>query len=441
MRAMQGQSAMALVAGMREGSLRATEVMAAHLDRIERLEPDIQAWVHRAPEASIQAAAEADRLRQEGRPLGPLHGLPVGVKDTIDTQDLPTEWGTLIHRGRQPAEDATIVARLREAGAIVIGKTVTSEYALFVPGPTRNPYNVDHTPGGSSSGSAAAVAAGMVPLALATQSNGSIIRPAAYCGVVGYKPSFGVLPRTGILKQSTLLDQPGLIVGDIEDVPLVTRTLQGRDPRDKSSLSAGDVALSASWAGRRVPRIAFVRGPFWSRATAETQAAVLEAVARMPASVDTIVLPPAFDATAEVTATLLDAGIGAAFAADFRDAADRLPDLVRRTIERGRTCLAATFLDALETRARLQNAFDALAAPYDAIISAATTDVAPLRTDGTGDPIFATLWTLLGAPALTLPLLTGPKCLPLGVQFVGGRRRDADLIEAATWVMRLKTKA
>jgi Asp-tRNA(Asn)/Glu-tRNA(Gln) amidotransferase A subunit family amidase len=212
------RSARDLAAALRDGEVSAIEVAEAFLDRIDLREPEIQAWAHLDHDHVLGQARNADDLRRSGKPLGPLHGLPVGVKDIIDTFDLPTEFGTPIHRGRRPRVDATLVARLRAAGAIVAGKTVTSEYAVYTPGPTRDPRDLSRTPGGSSSGSAAAVAAGMVPLALATQTNGSTIRPASFCGIVGFKPSLGLLPRTGVLKQSTMLDQPGLMARNVGDV-------------------------------------------------------------------------------------------------------------------------------------------------------------------------------------------------------------------------------
>src|SRR5271167_1495253 len=207
------ESALSLVEGMRGGRTTAAAVMRARLDRIKALEPDVRAFAHFDAAAALNGAEHADKQRELGGPPGPLHGLPIAVKDIIDTSDFPTEHGGEIFRGRQPAHDATIVKRLRAAGAIVIGKTVTSQYALFVPGPTRNPRDLTRTPGGSSSGSAAAVAAGFVPVALGTQTNGSVIRPASYCGIVGFKPSLGALPRTGVLRHAALIDHPGVFAG------------------------------------------------------------------------------------------------------------------------------------------------------------------------------------------------------------------------------------
>ena len=432
-------SALDLVHRMRSGAVSAVEVMQAHLRRIDMLEPSIRAWAHLNRELALAAAARADSARQAGHQLGVLHGLPVGVKDIIDTADMPTEYGTRVHQGRRPAQDATIVARLRAAGAIVLGKTVTSEYALYVPGPTRNPWDVARTPGGSSSGSAAAVAARMVPVALATQSNGSTIRPASFCGIVGYKPSLGVLPRTGILQQSTMLDQPGVMARTVADAALLTDAVSGRDAADEHSLDLSAKLLDAACGGRRPPRFGFVRGPYWARADAETRAAVESFVRALEVPVIELDLPTAFVTAADTLSILMEAGIARAYRADYDRARAWMPELVNRMIERGQGLSGAQVRDALARREDLVRLFDQIAAPFDALLTPAAAGVAPMVSQGTGDPIFATTWTLVGAPSVTLPVLTGSAGLPIGLQLVAGSHRDASLLGAASWVMRTST--
>src|ERR1700721_770619 len=229
------QSACSLVDRMRRGELAATETMRAFLDRIAALDPKLRAFAHLDPDAALAAAERMDHTRAAGGAPGTLHGLPVAVKDIIDTADMPTEFGAEIFVGRRPERDGVIVRRLRAAGAVVIGKTVTSQYALFVPGPTKNPHDAAHTPGGSSSGSAAAVAAKLAPVALGTHTNGSLIRPASYCGGVGFKPSLGTLPRTGVLRQATLIDHPGVMARSVSDAALVIDAIAGEDPGDPLS--------------------------------------------------------------------------------------------------------------------------------------------------------------------------------------------------------------
>ncbi len=223
---------------IREGMISSEQLVEACLARIRAVEPDVQAWQYLDERHALAQARARDLDRMEGRPIGPLHGVPVGIKDIFDTVDMPTEDGTVLHAGRTPDSDATTVSMLRAAGAVIMGKTVTTECATFMPGKTRNPHNPLHTPGGSSSGSAAAVAAGMVPLALGSQTNGSTIRPAAYCGVFGFKPTHGLIPRHGILKLSRTLDQVGVFGRTLEDVALVAEQLTGYDERDRRHASA-----------------------------------------------------------------------------------------------------------------------------------------------------------------------------------------------------------
>lgn len=425
-----------LVRRMRDGSVSATEVMAAHFGRIDAAEPSIRAWAFLDREGAMAAAMQADAMRRAGRPLGALHGLPVGVKDIIDTEDMPTTFGSSLYAGRRPSRDATLVARLRAAGAILIGKTVTSDLALFVAGPTRNPHDLARTPGGSSSGSAAAVAALMAPIALATQTNGSIVRPASYCGAVGYKPSLGVLPRTGILRHSIFLDQPGVIARDVADAAFVVDAMAGRDDADETSLSGPFDLLTAAEADAPPPRLGFARGPYWLRATEETRAAIEALAARLPARVEAVDLSASFDSADETLGVLMSAGVAQTLAADFETRRDRLPPPVAAVVGQGRALSAVSVLDALARREELRGRFTHIAAPYDAILTAASIGVAPLASQGTGDPIFATSWSLIGVPSLSLPMLAGPSGLPLGLQVVGRPRGDRALLRAASWLMR-----
>jgi Asp-tRNA(Asn)/Glu-tRNA(Gln) amidotransferase A subunit family amidase len=429
-------SAREMVHGMQSGALSAAETMAAHFDVIEAREPSIRAWAHLSKQGAMEAAARADAARRSGLSLGPLHGLPVAVKDIIDTADMPTEFGARLHAGRRPAADATIVARLRAAGAIVMGKVVTAQYALFAPGPTRNPHDLSRTPGGSSMGSAAAVAAHMAPVALATQTKGSIIRPASFCGVVGLKPSLGILPRTGILRLSTLLDQPGVIVRDVADAAFVVDAISGRDDADDMSLEQVPSLSSGIEAGRSPPRLAVVRGPYWTRASKRTREEIESFAAQLPTPVAAIELPAEFETAEPTLDVLLCAGAAQSLKADFDRGRDQMPESVIRIIEQGLALTAVDVLDAMAQRDRLRQLFHEIVAPYDAFLTPAAVGEAPPAEEGTGDPIFAATWTLLGAPALSLPLLTGEAGLPLGLQVVGAPRRDGALLHAAAWLMR-----
>jgi Asp-tRNA(Asn)/Glu-tRNA(Gln) amidotransferase A subunit family amidase len=431
------ESALSLVERMRGGHTTVVAVMRAHLDRIKALEPDVRAFAHFNAAATLTAAERADKQRGLGDPPGPLHGLPVAVKDIIDTSDFPTEHGGDIFRGRQPEHDATIVKRLRAVGAIVIGKTVTSQYALFVPGPTRNPRDLMRTPGGSSSGSAAAVAAGFVPVALGTQTNGSVIRPASYCGIVGFKPSLGVLPRTGVLRHAALIDHPGVFAGSVADAALVVDTIAGEDVEDSFSRNLPAALLDAALDRGKTPRLAFAFGPFESRAEQGTREALKSFMARLPQPVDAIELGPEFAVAEATLRALMCAGVAESLGPDIDAAVERVPELVVRLVEEGRALSAVDLLTAWTRRDRLRSELIARMSNYDAMLTFASTGPAPSASDGTGDPIFATLWTLIGAPAYSLPLLRSDSGLPIGLQAVGAPGRDVELTSAAAWLMQV----
>jgi len=425
-----------LLADLAAGTRSAVDVTTAFLERIDALEPDVHAWAYLDRDHALAQAWTADARRADGEKLGVLHGLPVGVKDIIDTADMPTEYNSPLYAGRRPTRDATLVARLRAAGAIIVGKTVTSEFAVYTAGPTANPHDLAHTPGGSSSGSAAAIAARMVPLALATQTNASTVRPASYCGIVGYKPSLGVLPRTGILQHATMLDQPGLMAMDVAGVALLADVLAGPDPFDEQSFRPPLSSLTAALATGRQPRLAFVRSPFWEQVDADSRGRLDAFVASLGDMVSPLNLPPPFDSAAEAQRCIMGTGIAETCREDYANRRSEMSSILAGIIEGGQAVTATNLVAALRTREALRSAFREISAPYDAIITPASTGVAPLRTQGTGNPIMSTLWNLLGAPAISLPLLTGAGGLPLGVQLVGRLDDDAGLIAAAGWLER-----
>src|SRR5580704_2006876 len=363
------ESALSLVESMRGGRTTAVAIMRTSLERIKALEPDVRAFAHFDAAAALNGAERADKQQELGGPPGPLHGLPVAVKDIIDTADFPTEYGGEIFLGRRPERDATIVKRLRAAGAIVIGKTVTSQFALFVPGPTRNPRDLTRTPGGSSSGSAAAVAAGFVPVALGTQTNGSVIRPASYCGIVGFKPSLGVLPRTGVLRQSALIDHPGVFAASVADAALVVDTIAGEDPEDPFSRNLPAALLDAALHQDEAPRLAFAFGPFESRAEPATREALGAFLARLPLRVEAIELGPEFAAAEAALRVLMCAGVAESLGPDIAAAADQVPELVVRLVKEGRALSAVDLVTAWTQRDRLRSKLIALISEYDAVLT------------------------------------------------------------------------
>jgi Asp-tRNA(Asn)/Glu-tRNA(Gln) amidotransferase A subunit family amidase len=429
--------AVAAARQLRERKITAEELTRACLARIEARETEVGAWAFLDPEHALKQARAADEWRKSGRPLGPLHGLPVGVKDIVDTADMPTENGTVLHAGRRPRVDATLVSLLRAAGAVILGKTVTTELAVYSPNKTRNPHDLDHTPGGSSSGSAAAVADGMVPLAIGTQTNGSVIRPASFCGVYGFKPSHGLIPRTGVLAQSAPLDTVGVMAADLEGLALLAEPLMAFDAKDPASHARARPALLEVLREPPPvpPMLAFVRSPVWDQAAEDTRAGFAELVDALGERAEEVPLPASFGDAIEIHRMIMVADLAKSFAREYDKGRDRLSARLCEMIEAGQRVLAVDYSRALERAAALNAALDELFTRYDAILTLAAPGEAPKGLGSTGSPVFCTTWTLCGVPAVTLPLLTGASGLPIGVQLVGMKGDDARLLRTARWLI------
>jgi Asp-tRNA(Asn)/Glu-tRNA(Gln) amidotransferase A subunit family amidase len=348
--------------------------------------------------------------------------VPVGIKDIIDTADMPTENGSVLHAGRRPTHDAAVVALLRAAGAVILGKTVSTEFATYAAGKTRHPDDPTRSPGGSSSGSAAAVAAGMAPLALGTQSNASIIRPAAFCGVVGFKPSFGLIPRAGILELSPSLDTVGVFARGLDDIALIAEALTGLPftPALNKELPAA-------------PRLAFVKTPVWERCDEFTREAFTMLSRALGTPCEEAVLPGLTIEAWDWHKTIMEAEMAAKLEREWATGRDRLSPSLRDQLARGREIRALAYQQALAQVPHLLESLTDLLTRFDAILTPATCGTAP-PLETTGDPAFGTLWTLTGVPAISLPLLRGADGLPLGVQLVGARGGDARLLRTARWL-------
>jgi Asp-tRNA(Asn)/Glu-tRNA(Gln) amidotransferase A subunit family amidase len=423
---------------IRDGAFSAEQLMQACLARVAEVEPQVQAWTFLDREHALAQARARDLDRAEGRPTGPLHGIPVGIKDIIDTCDMPTEDGTVLHAGRTPTRDAAVVATLRAAGAVIMGKTVTTECATYTPGKTRNPHNPEHTPGGSSSGSAAAVAAGMVPLALGSQTNGSVIRPAAFCGVYGFKPTHGLIPRSGVMKLSRALDHVGGFARTIEDLALLAETLVGWDADDP------DTSLRAATPFRQIaaqepplpPLFGLIKPPVWDRADADTREAFAEMAAELKDCLVEVELPSMTAEALDWHRTIMEAEMAANLDREYEQGRDKLSASLREQLARGRDIRALDYQRALARVPLLNSGFDEMFERCDAFITPAAAGTAPKGLESTGDPAFCTLWTLCGMPALNLPIMQGSNGLPLGVQLVGPRGSDARLLRTARWLVR-----
>jgi len=423
---------------IREGRLTSEELVQACLERIRALEPEVQAWAFLDEDHALEQARAADERKRSGKPIGPLHGVPVGVKDIFDTADMPTENGTVLHRGRMPREDSAAVRSLRAAGAVILGKTVTTECAYFSPGKTRNPHNPEHTPGGSSSGSAAAVAAGMVPLALGSQTNGSVIRPAAFCGVFGFKPTHGLIPRTGVLQLSRTLDHVGFFSRNVEDLALLAEVLQGYDEGDPDTRPRARIPFQALAAEDPPipPMLAFIKTPHWERADPDSKEAFGELMEALGDRAEEVELFPSAAEAWNWHKSIMEAEMAANLEREWRMGKDKLSDELRSLMERGRELPALEYQRALRSIAPVADSFDELFMErYDAILTPAALGTAPKGLGSTGDPSFCSLWTLLGMPALSVPLMQGANRLPLGAQLVGRGGFDARLMRTARWLV------
>jgi Asp-tRNA(Asn)/Glu-tRNA(Gln) amidotransferase A subunit family amidase len=402
---------------IRDGRLRPEELMEACLERVAAREPDVRAFAWFDAAAARSAAAQA-------RP-GILHGIPFGVKDVLDTADMPSEYGSPIWAGWRPRADSAPVAWARAAGAVAMGKTVTTEFATRKPGPTANPAGLEHTPGGSSSGSAAGVADGFFPLAYGTQTAGSIIRPAAYCGVVGFKPSYGTIDRMGMKVMSASLDTVGVLARSVADCALFAGAVSFRD--------MGDPDVKPE----RAPRVGICLSPTAAAALPETEALrvrVTNALGRAGARVSERELPPDFAALIEAHPIVMNHESARALGWELANAPSDISDGLRERLEFGLSCTAVQVAEAYDVFERTQRAFPGAMDGLDVLITPSAPGQAPKGLDWTGDPAFNFIWTSLHVPCVTVPAGLGPDGMPLGIQIVGRRGEDKAVLAWAQWV-------
>ncbi len=421
------------------GHISARELADHCLERIAEFNSTIQAWAWFNPEHVGRQADRLDEERRRGKAIGRLHGIPLGIKDIIDTALIPTEHGFPLFAGRVPNKNAVIVDKLQQQGCVIMGKTVTAALATFMPGKTANPHNIDHTPGGSSSGSAAAVASYMVPGAVGTQTNGSVIRPAAFCGVVGFKPSYGLISRTGILRQSPFLDQVGVFARCVEDAALLAEVMMGTDPEDPSTTGQGAVPPLLEICRSEPPlppRFAFLRTNRWDRLENSSKAGLDQVVDALGSQVTEITMGPSFDTVWKALDIVNAAEMATWYGTIHQQGRQYFESAVDDMIARGKGIAACDYINAMASRALLNRVLDEYFENYDAILTPAALGEAPRGLQTTGDPIFSTPWTFCGVPALTLPLLQGETGLPVGVQLVGQRIDDARLLRTGRWLER-----
>jgi Asp-tRNA(Asn)/Glu-tRNA(Gln) amidotransferase A subunit family amidase len=425
------------------GKLTSVELVKSCLEQITATDENIRAWVYLDPNAVIAQAEECDRIRKAGLATGPLHGIPVGLKDIIDTADMPTGRGTPIFKGRRTEGDARLVELLREAGAVIMGKTITTELAFVHANETRNPHNRAHTPGGSSSGSAAAVAAHHVPLAVGTQTNGSVIRPASFCGTFGFKPTRGVISRTGLLDTSDSLDQVGVFGRSLADIALLTDVIGGYDGRDSTSFARPRPAMGQGAAEEAPvpPSLVWFDLPFNDRLSDAARDGLDAVMDILGPHVSRMQPAEQLAQLVTVQARVHEYEICAQQAGVFDAHWNQISDTLKPVIERGRKISKAEYEDALAVKASAEAFFFDFFTEYDAIIAPSAAGEAPMFGPNTGDPIFCTLWTLAGLPCVTLPLLVGDTDLPIGVQLIGPAEKDNRLLRTARWLQKQLAEA
>jgi aspartyl-tRNA(Asn)/glutamyl-tRNA(Gln) amidotransferase subunit A len=407
---------------IRDGSLTPTRLAESLLDRIERLEPTVEAWVTVDRDAVMEAADAATMEAEEGRIRSPLHGVPIGVKDIFYTKGMRTTMGSTLYSGYMPDRDAAVVKTLREAGAVLLGKTETTEFALHDPAPTRNPWNTLHTPGGSSSGSAAAVSCGMAPMALGSQTGGSVVRPASYCGVVGLKPTYGLLSREGVFPLSWSLDHVGFMTRTVEDAALTLRTLK----RDASPAREME----------DTPRVGLIGGYFKENASDEAWLGFEQAVGKLwgeGAEFIDVELPPSFGMAPNVHRVIMAVEAAAVHEDGFRATPDGYREYIRGFVSSGLLVPATAYLRAQRIRGVITRDVLSLMRDYDCLACPSAVDAAPRGLEWTGSPAFNAPWSLTGLPSVTVPSGMSEDEMPLGLQLVGRPRRELDLLGVAAW--------
>lgn len=426
----------AAAAAIRKRELSPLDLVEALLERINVLEPKVQAWAYLDCEGARAEARQRTEEMVQGTLRGSLPGVPFAAKDIFYTTGLPTEAGSKVYAGFVPTYDSTAVRRLREAGAILLGKVHTTEFARFDPAPTRNPWNLSHTPGGSSSGSAASVSARMVPAALGSQTSDSLLSPASYCGVVGLKPTFGRISLAGVIPVSWTQDHVGIIARSVEDVGLLLQVMAGYDPGDPNSALEPVPDYAAAIERRRPPRIGLVRDFFAEKADPEVMRATIEAAERLAnagAVIEEAKLPPTINVIPAAGWTIIQVEAAAFHARLYKERAGLYGPRVRTLIEVGSLIPGELYVQALRIKRRFWGEIEPVLARYGVLLAPTTPTPAPEGLEDSGDPIFQLPWSTIGLPTITVPTGLSGSGLPLGVQLIGAPFSEDSLLAAAAW--------
>jgi Asp-tRNA(Asn)/Glu-tRNA(Gln) amidotransferase A subunit family amidase len=425
-----------LVSKMKEGQISSIEVCKAYIERINKFEKDVKAWSFLDKKILLEKAEEADDYRKSGKPLGSLHGLPVAVKDIFGTIDMPTECGTVFRRKKSAAQDSEVVNLLKNAGAIIMGKTVTAELAYIHPGKTTNPHDYSRTPGGSSSGSAAVIAAQMAPLSIGSQTGGSIIRPASYCGVVGYKPSYGLISRNGVLKTSEKLDTVGVFGKSVEAVALLAKVLIKKDLYDPATIhfAADEIVEATQKEPHFEPKFIFYKTDKWKNIDKVSKSAFEFFIKKFKKNIEVFDVPSYFKDIPKHHQIIHETDLANNFQAYYKKDKKKLSKEMRDAIERGLKHSAYDYANAIDFMEQSYQSYKEVFEDYHGVITPSASGVADKGLKSTGSADFQKIWTYMGLPTISLPLLTGESDLPLGVQLIGDKLDDIRFLSTANWL-------
>ena len=421
---------------IKDAQLTSVEICEKYIERINKFEKDVKAWAHFDKKLLLEKAAEADEYRRSGKPLGPLHGVPVAVKDIVGTLDMPTECGTVIRKGKSYSQNAEIVDLLLAAGAIVMGKTATAELAYLGPPKTTNPHDHSRTPGGSSSGSAAAVASFMAPLSIGSQTGGSIIRPASYCGVVGYKPTYGLISRNGVLKTSEKLDHIGVFGRSVEDVALLSKVLIKKDNFDPATVhySAENMLMETKKGPLFEPKFIFYKTDYWKNIEKKSREAFEYFIKSFKKNIEVFDNPSYFKDIHKYHQIMHETDLANNFGLYYKKYKKKLSKPMQDAIVKGNKHSAKEYAEALDFMKRSYESYEEVFEDYHGVLSPASPGVAPKSLKTTGSAEFNKVWSYLGTPCISLPLLQGDANMPLGVQLTGAKYDDHRFLGIANWL-------
>ena len=429
------QSVENLALKIKNSELTSVELCEKYIERIDEFEKEVKAWAFFDKKILLEKAKEADDYRRSGKPIGFLHGIPVAVKDIIGTVEMPTECGTSIRKGKSYSQNAEIIDLLISEGAIVMGKTATSELAFLGPPKTTNPHDNSRTPGGSSSGSAASVASYMAPLSIGSQTGGSVIRPASYCGVVGYKPTYGLISRNGVLRTSQTLDHIGMFGRNVEDVALLAKALIKKDNQDTASIhySSENILAETKKGPLFEPKFIFYKTNHWKMIEKKSRDA-FEYFIKSFKNIEVFDTPSYFKDIHKYHQVIHETDLANNFSIYYKKFKSKLSKYMQDAISRGNKYSAKEYAEAIDFRKQSYESYKEVFEDYHGVLMPSSPGVAPKGLKSTGTAEFNKVWSYLGTPCISLPLLEGENKLPLGVQLIGDKYDDHRFLGVARWL-------